>query len=998
MGPSGKSSDPLSRLHDAGQIATYEWFLDDDVLMFAPALMQLLGSSQTRIRAADFLQLVLDEDRQGLSRMLAAAAAGKADTYGRSFRIVHPSRGIRLLVDRGIIERTASGQAAKLCGFMLDVTDVAAHPPASSESLATAQNAQQALVASEARLRAALRAGRLGVHEYDPRTDTVFWDSTVRKIWGVPAEESVTYETFRAGLHPDDLAATEAAVSAALDPDGQRRYEATYRVIHRETSEVRWVVADGDVSFEDRTPVRLVGTARDITEEKKKEAALAMSEARYRGLVDLMPAAMYTCDAEGHITFFNEQAEDIWGSAPQLGQRQTDFFERFRLWRADGTPLAPAQTPMAKAWSAGVQSRSEELNIERPDGERVTVVVSVDPFIGPDNAIGGAVAVFLDISAHKRALERLRRSEARLQAFAHASSDSTYRMSKDWREMLALQGRGFLSELGARGGEWLERYVPEADRERVKAGVAAAIAARGVFELEHRVIRADATIGWTLSRAVPILDEEGAIVEWFGAFSDVTTRKEAEIALRESEARFRALADMTSDWYWEQDENFRFVEFSESVQALAGSSAGSHIGKARWELPHTGISDEEWQAHRALLERHEPFRQLEYRRVNERGETIWMSASGDPIFDADGRFKGYRGTGSNITARKEAALRAAYGTFRHLVERSPFGIYVVDAEFRLVQISQGASKVFENVGPLLGRDFAEVIRAIWSEPFASEVIGLFRRTLETGEPYHSLNTVERRADVEATEAYDWQIERISLPDGRLGVVCHFYDLSERLRHEEQIKLLMREINHRSKNLLSLIQAIARQTASTGTADFLERFSQRVHCLAAAQDLLVSNDWRSVPMADLVRSQLSHFADLIDTRIIIKGPRVSLLPAGTQALGLVLHELATNAAKYGALSREEGRIMIEWNVERHEGERDAQFWVSWLERGGPPAVPPSRLGFGHTVITNMARLSVDGEVVVDYGPEGLSWRLQCLATNLVSGRDAVRLSALATARA
>ena len=138
-------------------------------------------------------------------------------------------------------------------------------------------------------------------------------------------------------------------------------------------------------------------------------------------------------------------------------------------------------------------------------------------------------------------------------------------------------------------------------------------------------------------------------------------------------------------------------------------------------------------------------------------------------------------------ARAEEALRSSRDSFRHLVEESPFGIYAVNADFELVQVSKGAEKVFAHVRPLLGRDFAEILRVIWPEPFASEAIGRFRNTLETGEPYSAPRTVEQRRDIDGVEAYDWRTERVTLPDGRPGVVCHFYDLSERLRYEAELQ-------------------------------------------------------------------------------------------------------------------------------------------------------------------------------------------------------------------
>jgi PAS domain S-box-containing protein len=126
-------------------------------------------------------------------------------------------------------------------------------------------------------------------------------------------------------------------------------------------------------------------------------------------------------------------------------------------------------------------------------------------------------------------------------------------------------------------------------------------------------------------------------------------------------------------------------------------------------------------------------------------------------------------------------------TFHGLVENHPMGIYVVDADFRLHSASRGARRAFANVpSPLLGRDLAECLRFIWPEPFASEAIARFRHTLATGEPYVA-TTTEQRRDIDDIEAYDWRLERITLPDGRLGVVCYFYDLTERQRLENALR-------------------------------------------------------------------------------------------------------------------------------------------------------------------------------------------------------------------
>ncbi len=146
---------------------------------------------------------------------------------------------------------------------------------------------------------------------------------------------------------------------------------------------------------------------------------------------------------------------------------------------------------------------------------------------------------------------------------------------------------------------------------------------------------------------------------------------------------------------------------------------------------------------------------------------------------------------------------------------------------------------------------------------------------------------------------------------------------------------MREVSHRAKNMLSLVNAIARQTATRGPEDFIERFTERVQALAANLDLLIQSEWQGVDVEDLVRAQLAHFADLIGVRIAFDGPKLRLNAAASQAIGLALHELSTNAGKYGALSVTAGCVDVGWRL---DGDI---FTMSWTERNGPPVSQPER---------------------------------------------------------
>lgn len=215
----------------------------------------------------------------------------------------------------------------------------------------------------------------------------------------------------------------------------------------------------------------------------------------------------------------------------------------------------------------------------------------------------------------------------------------------------------------------------------------------------------------------------------------------------------------------------------------------------------------------------------------------------------------------------------------------------------------------------------------------------------------------------------------------VSIVGTVADITGRKQLEEESKaraekehLLMREMSHRAKNMLSVVDAIAHQTATKSPEHFVRRFSERIQSLSASQDLLLRNEWKGVEVKGLVQAQLAHFADLIGSRISVSGPELRLREASAQAIGLALHELATNAGKYGALSTDTGHVDVCW-----EADGDA-FSMSWTESGGPPVSPPKRRGFGTIVMGVMAERSVCGKVALDYAPSGVTWRLACPAAN------------------
>jgi PAS domain S-box-containing protein len=210
-----------------------------------------------------------------------------------------------------------------------------------------------------------------------------------------------------------------------------------------------------------------------------------------------------------------------------------------------------------------------------------------------------------------------------------------------------------------------------------------------------------------------------------------------------------------------------------------------------------------------------------------------------------------------------------------------------------------------------------------------------------------------------------------------------HDISERKRSEELLRTVMHELSHRSKNLLSVIQAMAQQTArlSPSVDAFLDRFIGRVQGLAASQDLLVNQNWTGVALDELVRQQLQPFGGRDAGRIEADGPPLYVAPDAAQTLGLALHELATNASKYGALSVSGGSVAVQWKIEPGSGA--PRFRMSWRERGGPSVETPARSGFGRMLIERLTAEKLDATVLLTFDRQGVVWTLDAAARDVLA---------------
>lgn len=322
------------------------------------------------------------------------------------------------------------------------------------------------------------------------------------------------------------------------------------------------------------------------------------------------------------------------------------------------------------------------------------------------------------------------------------------------------------------------------------------------------------------------------------------------------------------------------------------------------------------------------------------------------------------------------ALRTSAALLQAATDNASVGLGTLDRNLCFTFANPAYSRIFGLPPDFVGRQANEILKSENTKliaPLLDSALTGDRTAGELNEPASGLARKSSHYSIVCEPERD--------TDGNIvGVVMVVFDITDRKRSEEYVRLLLSEVNHRSKNMLSVVSAIARQTRAPSPEEYVQRFSDRVHALAASHDLLARSEWRSIALSELLRAQLAHFGGLIGRRIILNGPPVDLSVAGAQCIGMVIHELATNAAKHGALSNEEGCVEIAWKLK--SGTADDPFTISWIERGGPPVVAPVHRGYGSTVIKSMAELSLDGQVRLDYAPSGLSWRLVCAAQSIL----------------
>lgn len=356
--------------------------------------------------------------------------------------------------------------------------------------------------------------------------------------------------------------------------------------------------------------------------------------------------------------------------------------------------------------------------------------------------------------------------------------------------------------------------------------------------------------------------------------------------------------------------------------------------------------------------------------ITDQGRETWYRMHIEPVLDRQGNVTSLNGIAVDISDRKmledeqvrlSSEMAANLQYYKLAMESSHTVVFTLDKDLCYTTVSHE----FMGHPPeyYIGKTNAEVLSA---ENYAF-IKPLKQKALQSGEPVRG----EFKAKVDgSTRWYDISMAPLKNRAGHIvGLTGAAIDISERKGWEQHLRLLMRELTHRSKNLLAVIQAMARQTARhSGSVDsFIERFGARLHALAGSHDLLVQESWQRASISELINSQLGHYSDLVGTQIQMKGPAVYLTPDAAQNLGMALHEMATNAAKYGALSVPKGQVAITWEWKGQGSRRVLR--LLWREKGGPAVTPPTSRGFGSQVIERNLTRALGADVKLDYAASG-----------------------------
>ncbi|MBN8952561.1 MULTISPECIES: PAS domain-containing sensor histidine kinase [unclassified Rhizobium] len=457
----------------------------------------------------------------------------------------------------------------------------------------------------------------------------------------------------------------------------------------------------------------------------------------------------------------------------------------------------------------------------------------------------------------------------------------------------------------------------------------------------------------------PVRDIDGKALGVFCIVNETTERVRSEQALRESEERFRAVISQSATGIAQCELDGRFVLVNERFCEIVGYSETELLEMRMHDITYPDDLRENNRMFETMMATGENF-EIEKRYVRKDGSLVWVANSVSGVRDSSGRIERVAGVITDISERKR--IQEVERRLAAIIASSDDAILSTDLKMVITSWNIGAERLYghsaeeaigQSVMMLVPEDRSEEEPAILAQIRAGQKV----------EPYE---TKRRRKNGELVDVL-LSVSPIYDAYGRIiGASKIAHDISAKKEAERLQTVLAGELNHRVKNVLATVMAIARQTLGRDDVDktSVETFEARLASMARAHDLLIHGQWEQAELTAVIAQALSPYPK---DRFEISGPAIKLAPRAVVSISLALHELATNAAKYGALSVADGRVAITWSVETGEADR---LKLRWQETGGPIVQPPTRKGFGSRLIESLLAAELNGKVHIGYEPSGL----------------------------
>jgi PAS domain S-box-containing protein len=522
----------------------------------------------------------------------------------------------------------------------------------------------------------------------------------------------------------------------------------------------------------------------------------------------------------------------------------------------------------------------------------------------------------------------------------------------------------------------LFRRIEPNDQAKLRSAIAQGTRDQTAWDVEFRYRHPSKGVVWMRARCTPLTGADGSL-QWHGFINDITQRKEdqRELEKRNEELRLALLSSGTGIWSW--DFATDIVTWSDEVFKIFGTETFGRTLEHFRRFIHPDDQERVWAAFRAAIAERKPY-ELEFRIIRPGGQVRWLSNHGLAAYDQAGAPVSMTGTLRDITARKEADEQLR--KFAFLVNNSRDFIGMCDLEGRPFFVNEAGLA-------LVGLDtMADACSRSLADYFFPEDRAQITEEFLPGVLRGGHGTIEIRFRHFKTKEPIWMsynVFTLQDADGRpLGFATISQNIDARKRDDERMELLIDELNHRVRNTLAIVNAIATQTLkhTPSVQEFRHAFGGRIAALAKTHTLLATTRWSASTLHDLIMQQLAPYAKDRADALVVAGPRLLVNPKQALTLSLVMHELAANAAKYGALSVPTGRVEIRWQIEP-----DRNLRLTWHEQDGPQVQPPTRRGFGSQLIEFNIAHEFGGEARLDYRPAGL----ECVLTIPLRGpRDEI----------